>query len=86
MDGAMLVGVGAVLTGIAAVVTAVMNGRKIGAVHDEVRTLNESTLGELGANIETRRVEDIPHDKRTKQEQRHLDDSPPDAPPQGPSR
>jgi hypothetical protein len=54
--------------------------------HAQVVTLNESTLGELAASAETRRVEQMPHDDRTAQEQRHVDAAPEPEPPQGPSR
>lgn len=62
--------------------------RSTGAVvkdtHRQVVTLNESTIGELAAADETRRAETIPYERRTRQEQRHLDESPVPAAPQGP--
>ena len=58
--------------------------RVVDDTHRQVVTLNESTIGELAANQETRRVEDMPHDVRTAQEQRHVDSAPEPGPPQGP--
>lgn len=60
------------------------NKRTIDDTHRQVQTLNESTIGQLAANTETRRVEAIDHDDRTALEQRHVDDAPPPEPPQGP--
>lgn len=54
--------------------------------HGEVKTFNETPLGKLAANQETRRVEGIDHDERTAIEQRHIDEAPPTDPPQGPGR
>lgn len=60
--------------------------RVVDDTHHQVVTLNEKPLGQLAAEGETRRIEDIPHDDRTAVEQRHIDDSPAPDPPQGPSR
>lgn len=82
-------GIALVITALGTFLIAVgttINMIRIGRVHDEVKTLNESTIGQLAAAGETARVEDIPHDKRTAQEQRHLDTAPIPEPPQGPSR
>jgi hypothetical protein len=54
--------------------------------HAQVVTLNESTIGQLAADTETRRVEHIDHDDRTAQEQHHVDTAPAKEPRQGPSR
>ena len=40
----------------------------------DVRTLNEQTIGELSAADETRRIEEKPPDDRTAMEKRHLRD------------
>lgn len=59
---------------------------KVDAVHQEVRTMNEGTLGSFAAEDETRRIEQIPHDARTATEQRHIDQAPEPEPPIGPPR
>jgi len=54
---------------------------KLDDTHAQVVTMNEGTLGSFAADDETRRIEAIPHDQRTAQEQRHVDSAPePDAP------
>lgn len=86
-------GVGILLAGAVAAVPGVLNfwgsrhaQSKLDAIHDEVKTLNDKPIGQLAAEDETRRIEGIPHDARTVTEQRHVDESPPPEPPQGPSR
>lgn len=59
---------------------------KVEEVKAEVVTGNEVKLGTLGADNETRRIEDKPHDERTATEQHHLDTAPPQERPQGPGR
>lgn len=78
----VIVAVGSLVTAIGGVVVGVMVNR----VHREVRTGNELRIGELAAAAETERVEKIPHDERTAQEQRHIDTAPEPGPPQGPGR
>lgn len=78
----VIVAIGSLVTAVGGVVVAVMVNR----VHQEVKTFNEKSLGQLGAEGETRRAEAIPHDQRTAPEQRHIDESPLPDPPQGPSR
>lgn len=78
----IIVALGTLITAIGGVVVAIM----VQKVHKEVRTGNELKAGELDAAAETRRVEAIPHDKRTAQEQRHVDTAPEPGPPQGPAR
>lgn len=51
-----------------------------------IDTLNDKQPGQLLAETETRRIEEIPHDERTASEQHHLDTAPLPDPPQGPSR
>lgn len=48
---------------------AVVKGREI---HNEVKTMNELTLGQLGERRETRRIDAVDPDDRTAQERRHL--------------
>lgn len=74
--------VGIVFTAI----QAYRNGKVVQQVHQEVRTLNETPIGQLAAATETRRVEALAHDDRTAREQRHVDEAPPNDPPQGPGR
>lgn len=74
----------AALPGVLTYIQSRSNKRTIDDVKEQVVTLNESTIGQLAANTETRRVEAITHDDRTAQEQRHVDTAPPDDPPQGP--
>lgn len=49
----------------------------------EVVTRNESTIGSLAADNETRRIEAIPPSERTAKEQRHIDAAPAKDPAQG---
>jgi len=51
---------------------AIFNIRQVKAVKHEVKTMNESTIGELGAADEARRIRDIPADQRTPKEDRHI--------------
>ena len=65
---------------IPSLVTAIFSlyaSRALKGVKNEVRTLNESTMGQLAAAGETRRIEDIPLDERTAKEQRHMQSAPP---------
>lgn len=85
--------IGALGLFVTTIVTAVVNLRATRAgtaatkaVHAEVVTLNDKTAGQLLADTETRRVEGISHDDRTALEQKHLDESAPVDPPQGPAR
>ncbi len=55
-------------------------------VKQQVITLNEGTVGSFAAEDETRRIEAIPREQRTPTEQRHIDQSRPPEPPQGPGR
>lgn len=74
------------IVGGAVFTVASVGGLIIGLrIQREVRTMNESTMGQLAAGQETRRVEALDHDDRTAMEQRHLDDAPPHDPPQGPT-
>lgn len=50
-------------------------------VKQDVRTLNESSVGQLAAADETRRIERIPKGDRTAKEQRHIDTAPQNNPP-----
>jgi len=79
-------GLALLVASIATLITALAGAIVTVRVRNEVRTYNETTTGGLAAQAETRRVEAMPHDERTAKEQRHLDEAPPDEPPQGPSR
>jgi hypothetical protein len=70
----IITALGALVTGMAMLITAFRTHRKIEAVHHEVRTLNEATIGELAAKIETRRIEakQAEGELLTAQEQRHI--------------
>jgi hypothetical protein len=61
--------IGVLATSIVSIITA-LKGRQI---HNEVKTMNERTLGQLGADNETRRIEDIDPQTRTAREQRHME-------------
>jgi hypothetical protein len=65
-------------------VTGYVSIKGINGIKHEVKTMNESTIGQLAAREETRRAEDIPHDQRTAREQRHISSSPAADPAQGP--
>lgn len=82
---ALITSVPTSLTACALVITSLRTNRKVDAVavqveavKKEVVTLNESTLGQLGAATETRRI----HEKEetgeqiTDKEQRHIDAAP----------
>lgn len=71
-----LTGVALVITSVATLLGVLVTARVTLHVRNEVRTSNELTIGQLAAAGETRRAEDIPHDERTRQEQRHIDQSP----------
>jgi hypothetical protein len=81
----VIAAVSVLITALAGAVVSIVTLLRVNRVHDEVKTLNESTIGQLAAAVETRRTGAIPHDDRTAQEQRHLDEAPPPDPPQGPS-
>ncbi len=85
-DGFDFTGIGLLVTAVATLIAALTNTVVATRARRENRTYNETTVGMLAAEGETRRIEKIPHAKRTAKEQRHLDDAPPDDPPQGPSR
>jgi hypothetical protein len=82
-DAALIIA--AICLGTAQIITSLRTNRKVDQVRQEVVTLNESTIGELLAKMETKTVESIPHDERTAKEQRHLDSSPEEGPAQGPA-
>lgn len=84
-----LAGVALVIVAMGSLVTACGGtyiAVKLNAIHTEVKTGNEMRIGELAAAEETRRTELIPHDQRTRQEQRHIDTAPEVGPAQGPDR
>lgn len=79
-------GVAVLVAALSAAIVSIGTFVRAGRIHNDVKTMNESALGELGAAAETRRVEAIPRAKRTVKEQRHVDEAPPADPPQGPAR
>lgn len=79
-------GIAVLVTALGTFVVACATAFVTVRVHREVKTFNETPLGRLAANTETRRVEAIDHDERTAMEQRHVDEAPPADPPQGPGR
>lgn len=81
----VLAGALAAVPGILTFLQSRANKVTIDDVHKQVATLNESTVGQLAAAVETRRVEAIPHDERTAKEERHVESAPPLGPPIGPS-
>jgi len=52
--------------------TAVRIEAGVSKVHQEVKTFNELTIGQLGEADETRRIGDIPLEDRTPREDRHM--------------
>ena len=74
----------AVTTAIVTIIAAIFSGlamlrtgrvvTKVEAVHEEVKTHNELTLGQIGERTETRRISEINPIERTEQEQRHMVD------------
>lgn len=76
----VIIALGVLVTAIGSLVTA-WQTRK---THGELRTLNESTLGSLANDAESRRVRAIDFADRTPKEQRHLDQSAPLEVVQGP--
>lgn len=86
MDQGLAIVLAAVISSVVIAIEHTLTRRSVRVVDGKVDTLNESTLGQLAAERETRRVEDIPHDDRTAQEQRHVDTAPEKEPPQGPGR
>jgi len=77
---------GVLVTTVTTAVLAILTFRRAGQIHGEVRTMNETTIGQNSANRLTDQIEEKPHDERTAQEQRHLDAAPPREPGQGPPR
>lgn len=64
-----------ILTALATLIIAigtVMNGRRIKEVKHEVKTGNSQTLAQLADAVETRRIDIIPPDDRTRLEQSHI--------------
>lgn len=94
MDAATIAAIASVIAAIGAPVAmvciALVQLRPIKQVvqdiHENVQTMNAGTVGSFAAEDETRRIEAIPHNKRTPTEQHHLDVAPEKEPPQGPSR
>lgn len=66
--------IGSLLTGIAAVIAAIRSTQ----THSEVKTMNAKTLGVLAGEQETRRIVEKPLDERTREDQIHLLDVPPE--------
>jgi len=83
MDQGTAIVLAATIPTVIVAVEHYLTRRSVGRVEQQVTTLNESTIGQLAAAAETRRAEDIPHDRRTAQEQRHIDSSPEIGPEQG---
>ena len=69
----LITSVAAVIAAIATLVVALRTKRAVTDVKHEVRTMNEQTIGQLGAAAETRRIEEIPMSERTPRESRHMD-------------
>jgi len=49
------------------------NTAKTTQIHEEVRTMNELSIGQLGEAAETRRISEIPKEDQTSREKRHVD-------------
>lgn len=60
--------IGALSAAITGIITVIRTGR----IHQEVKTMNELTIGQLGEANETRRIEQIPPGDRTAREDRHM--------------
>lgn len=70
---ALLIGsIGTLVAAIAAAVASVIAVSRTGQIHNEVKTMNELTIGQLGERSETRRITAIEGQDRTAQERRHL--------------
>jgi hypothetical protein len=65
--------VGIAIASVVGAVAALLAAHRAGRVVQEVRTLNELSLGQLGAATETRRIDEIDPSDRTAQETRHMD-------------
>ena len=76
MSGEQLLGIAAIITAFGTFATSIAALYVAIQTKKEVVTGNEQTLGQLGMRQETRRSEAIPHDDRTAQEQRHVDNDP----------
>jgi len=73
--GEIITLIGAVSAAIVSIIGALRVGgvkKEVTGVKQELKTSNELTLGQLGANTETRRIEEIPFQDRTAQEDRHI--------------
>jgi uncharacterized protein YqgV (UPF0045/DUF77 family) len=53
-------------------IVQIINAFKVKDIKKELKTMNESTLGELGEANEARRIAKIPLVERTPQEKRHM--------------
>lgn len=69
------------IAALAAATVAIINAVKakevpgtIKKVHEELRTFNKLTVGQLAAKDETRRIEGVSPEDRTDQEMQHLID------------
>lgn len=56
----------------ATAIVQIINAFKVKDIKNELKTMNESTLGQLGEANEARRISHIPLEERTPQEKRHM--------------
>jgi hypothetical protein len=63
-------------TAIIILVYAILGRRKMGEIHDEVKTSNDLSIGALEAAGESRRIAAKPRNLRTLAEQLHLQQQP----------
>ena len=72
MTPELLLALSTLIAALSSAVVAVITVLRVGAVKNEVKTMNELTLGQLGEATETRRIDEIPADERTARESRHV--------------
>lgn len=58
---------------LTAAIISIRNGQKSDRIHNEVKTMNELTIGQLGEATESRRIAKIPKADRTARETRHIE-------------
>lgn len=69
---ALVVSAPALLATLALMVMIVRVNRTVNLVHHEVKTMNAQSIAEIADADETRRIEAIPLDDRTKIERSHM--------------
>lgn len=79
MFASAITDIATLIAAISAAIVAIIAAIRSTQTHHEVKTLNAKTIGALAGEQETRRIDAKPLNQRTRDDQQHLLDVPPEA-------